>query len=152
MPSRAEILAYLEHCAEKYGLLPHCHFSDGVKHARWDESTARWSLETESGRVVEAEFVVSGVGMFNELSYPDIEGLDSFAGTSFHSAAWNWDHDLTGEDVGVIGSAASAVQFGPPADHWLAHCVGPHIERADRKLTTEVARSANAEPQWCAIR
>ena len=31
----------------------------------------------------------------------------------FHSARWNWDHDLAGERVGVIGSAASAVQFVP---------------------------------------
>jgi cation diffusion facilitator CzcD-associated flavoprotein CzcO len=51
--------------------------------------------------------------MFNELHWPEIPGLDSFAGTQFHSARWNWDHDLTGERVGVIGSAASAVQFIP---------------------------------------
>ena len=37
----------------------------------------------------------------------------SFEGTRFHSARWNWDHDLSGETVGVIGSAASAVQFVP---------------------------------------
>jgi cation diffusion facilitator CzcD-associated flavoprotein CzcO len=53
------------------------------------------------------------LGMFNELAWPAIEGLDSFAGTRFHSARWNWDHDLSGETVGVIGSAASAVQFVP---------------------------------------
>jgi cation diffusion facilitator CzcD-associated flavoprotein CzcO len=57
--------------------------------------------------------VVSALGMFNDLAWPDIEGLDSFVGTSFHSARWDWDHDLTGERVGVIGSAASAVQFVP---------------------------------------
>ena len=49
----------------------------------------------------------------NDLCWPDIEGLDSFAGTMFHSAQWNWDHDLAGERVAVIGSAASAVQFVP---------------------------------------
>ena len=31
----------------------------------------------------------------------------------FHSARWDWDHDLAGERVAVIGSAASAVQFVP---------------------------------------
>ena len=51
--------------------------------------------------------------MFNDLSEPVIEGLDAFEGTRFHSARWNWDHDLSGETVGVIGSAASAVQFVP---------------------------------------
>jgi cyclohexanone monooxygenase len=51
--------------------------------------------------------------MFNDLSWPDIDGLHAFAGTMFHSAQWDWDHDLTGERVAVIGSAASAVQFVP---------------------------------------
>lgn len=112
-PPQPEILAYLERCAEKFGLLPHCRFEDAVRRAVWDEDAACWSLSLESGRTVEAEVVVSAVGMFNELSYPEIEGLDDFAGTCFHSALWRWDHDLAGEAVGVIGSAASAVQFVP---------------------------------------
>jgi cation diffusion facilitator CzcD-associated flavoprotein CzcO len=57
--------------------------------------------------------VISALGMFNDLAFPELEGLDDFAGTRFHSARWNWDHDLSGERVGVIGSAASAVQFVP---------------------------------------
>jgi len=108
-----EILAYLEHCAEKYGLLPHCRFGDAVKRARWDEAAAQWTLELASGRTACADVVVSAIGMFNEIAVPDIPGLESFAGTRFHSARWNWDHDLSGETVGVVGSAASAVQFVP---------------------------------------
>jgi cation diffusion facilitator CzcD-associated flavoprotein CzcO len=108
-----EILAYLEHCAEKYRLLPHCRFGDAVRRARWDESAARWMLELASGRTVTAEVVVSAVGMFNEIAIPDIPGLESFAGTTFHSARWRQGHDVSGETVAVIGSAASAVQLVP---------------------------------------
>jgi cation diffusion facilitator CzcD-associated flavoprotein CzcO len=108
-----EILAYLEHCAEKYGLLPHCRFGDAVKRARWDEAAAEWTLELASGRTTSADVVVSAIGMFNDIHVPDVPGLDSFAGTCFHSARWDWDHDLAGETVGVIGSAASAVQLVP---------------------------------------
>jgi cyclohexanone monooxygenase len=111
--SQAEIRGYLEHCAEKYGLLPQCRFDSAVESAVWDERRARWTLRLESGELVEADIVVSALGMFNELAWPEIPGLDSFTGTSFHSARWNWDHDLSGERVGVIGSAASAVQFVP---------------------------------------
>ena len=111
--SQPEILAYLEHCAAKYGILPHCRFGDAVQRACWDEDASRWTLQLASGRTVEADVVVSAVGMFNELVVPDIPGLDAFAGTRFHSARWNWEHDLAGETVGVIGSAASAVQFVP---------------------------------------
>jgi cation diffusion facilitator CzcD-associated flavoprotein CzcO len=101
------------HVAEKYGLLPHCRFGAEVRGATWDDDGARWTLALESGETLEADVVVSAIGMFNELARPEIEGLDSFAGTCFHSARWSWDHDLTGESVGVIGSAASAVQFVP---------------------------------------
>ncbi|MEE2675015.1 MAG: NAD(P)/FAD-dependent oxidoreductase [Myxococcota bacterium] len=111
--TQPEILAYMQQLAEKHDLLPRCRFGNGVRAARWDEARALWSLELESGEAVEAEVVVSAIGMFNDLSWPVIDGLDSFAGTSFHSARWNWDHDLAGERVGVIGSAASAVQFVP---------------------------------------
>jgi cation diffusion facilitator CzcD-associated flavoprotein CzcO len=111
--SQGEILAYLEHCAEKYGLLPYCRFGCGVRSATWDEGRARWTLRLETGEAVEADVVVSALGMFNELAWPEIPGLDDFAGTQFHSARWNWDHDLAGETVAVIGSAASAVQFVP---------------------------------------
>jgi cation diffusion facilitator CzcD-associated flavoprotein CzcO len=103
----------MEHLAEKYGLLPHCRFGSGVRAAAWDEDRARWTLTLESGETLEAEIVVSAIGMFNELAWPQVEGLDRFAGTLFHSARWDWDHDLSGETVGVIGSAASAVQFVP---------------------------------------
>jgi cation diffusion facilitator CzcD-associated flavoprotein CzcO len=108
-----EILAYLEGLAEKHGVLPHVRFEAGVRRASWREADAHWDLELESGEVVTAAVVVSALGMFNDLAWPDLEGRDAFRGTSFHSSRWNWDHDLTGETVGVIGSAASAVQFVP---------------------------------------
>jgi cation diffusion facilitator CzcD-associated flavoprotein CzcO len=108
-----EILAYLERCAEKYGLLPHCRFGDAVQRARWDETTAGWTLELVSGRTARADVVVSAIGMFNELVIPQIPGLDSFGGACFHSSRWSPGHDLSGKSVGVIGSAASAVQIVP---------------------------------------
>jgi cation diffusion facilitator CzcD-associated flavoprotein CzcO len=108
-----EILAYMEQVAQKFGVLPHCRFGSAVRSAVWDEERSEWTLALSSGESVEAEVVVSAIGMFNELVRPDIPGLDSFAGTTFHSGRWRWDHDLAGRRVAVIGSAASAVQFVP---------------------------------------
>lgn len=108
-----EILAYLDHVAEKYGILPHCRFGAAVTGAAWDETRAGWTLHLDDGSTVAADVVVSAIGMFNELAYPDIPGLQDFAGTMFHSARWDRDHDITGETVAVIGSAASAVQLVP---------------------------------------
>jgi cation diffusion facilitator CzcD-associated flavoprotein CzcO len=111
--TQAEILAYMQDVAERFGLLPHVRLGNGVTRAVWDEASASWTLTLEDGSTLTADVVVSAIGMFNELAYPDIEGLDDFAGTMFHSGRWDWDHDLTGERVAVIGSAASAVQFVP---------------------------------------
>ena len=108
-----EIRAYFEQFAEKYDLLHHCRFGAEVQSAVWSDEQAYWTVGLANGESVEAEIVISALGMFNDLSEPVIEGLDVFEGTRFHSARWNWDHDLSGETVGVIGSAASAVQFVP---------------------------------------
>ncbi len=111
--TQPEILAYMERIADRYGIRGHCRFGCAVEHATWNEPDGAWTLTLASGERVVAEVVISAIGMFNELAWPSIDGLDTFRGTMFHSAEWNWDHDLTGERVAVIGSAASAVQFVP---------------------------------------
>ncbi|MGE0859034.1 MAG: flavin-containing monooxygenase [Gammaproteobacteria bacterium] len=117
---QAEILEYLEFVANKYDIKPWIRFEHQVKSARWQDAASRWEVTTADGQVFRAPVVVSGMGMFNELALPDIEGLNEFAGTKFHSARWRHDHDLTGKRVAVIGSAASAVQFIPEIAHKTA--------------------------------
>ena len=111
--TQPEIRAYLEDCAAKHGLAPYLRFGSAVRSAAWDEGEAVWRLRLERGEEVVADVVVSALGMFNELHWPEIPGRELFRGTSFHSARWDHGHDLAGEDVAVIGSAASAVQFVP---------------------------------------
>jgi len=110
---QAEILEYFNHCADKYDIRRHIHFNTKVTALTWLEEKGRWRVETDQGRVIEAQVVVSALGMFNELVWPDIEGLGDFKGTAFHSARWDHSHELTGRRVGVIGIAASAIQFVP---------------------------------------
>lgn len=111
--AQPEIRAYFEHCASKYDLYRHIRLDTAVQGAHWDDECTVWRLVTEGGEELEFDIVVSGLGMFNLLNRPDILGLDQFAGTIFHSADWRDDHDLKGESVAVIGSAASAIQFVP---------------------------------------
>ena len=110
---QAEILEYLEHVAAKYNVLPFVRFNTEVRAAHWQDDASRWEVSTADGTTYRAPIVISGMGMFNDLAWPDIEGLSEFGGTMFHSARWNQQHDLTGKRVAVIGSAASAVQFIP---------------------------------------
>jgi cation diffusion facilitator CzcD-associated flavoprotein CzcO len=108
-----EIRAYLERCVTRYNLASHLRLGTRVAAARWDEAEALWHLTSERGEAFCFDILVSAIGLFNLPAFPDIRGLDRFAGTLFHSARWNHGHDLTGARVAVIGSAASAVQFVP---------------------------------------
>jgi len=108
-----EILAYMEMCVEKYGLAPHIRLRTAVTRAVWDEAESQWTVETDTGERHQPAVLVAAQGMFNEPTWPNIPGLDDFRGTLFHTARWNHEHDLNGERVGIIGSAASAVQCVP---------------------------------------
>lgn len=112
-PPQREILAYLHRCAEKYDLARHLRLGVEVTAARYDESAEAWTLTTSDGDEHVARVLVSGVGQLNRPRYPDVPGLRTFTGTSFHSARWRHDHDLTGRRVAVIGTGPSAVQFVP---------------------------------------
>jgi cation diffusion facilitator CzcD-associated flavoprotein CzcO len=110
---RDEIAAYLEACVERYGLAPHITYDTEIRSAEFDEHQATWHLRSTDGREFAAHILVSACGLFNQPSYPDIDGLDGFAGTQFHSARWNHGYDLSGKRVAVIGTGCSAAQFIP---------------------------------------
>lgn len=110
---QAEILEYMEHCAEKYGLGPHLRFDTEIASAHFDEAAAVWRLRTTAGESIEAEVLVAGVGQLNRPALPRIPGLERFRGAQFHSARWRHDVPLEGRRIGVIGNAASAIQFIP---------------------------------------
>jgi cation diffusion facilitator CzcD-associated flavoprotein CzcO len=108
-----EIQRYLEHCAEKYQVVPHIRFGSEVEGAQWDERAGVWRLRLRGGEEVAAKALVSGVGQLNRPHVPDLPGLRDFAGTAFHSARWKTSHPLEGREVAVIGNGASAIQFIP---------------------------------------
>ncbi len=108
---QAEILAYLEHVADKYGLRSHLRFRETVESAHWTGD--KWAIGTATGETFFARALLLGNGALHIPQLPDIKGLDTFKGTQFHSARWNHDYDLTGKRVAVIGTGASAIQFVP---------------------------------------
>jgi cation diffusion facilitator CzcD-associated flavoprotein CzcO len=107
-----EILDYIRAVATEHDVVRHIRFGTELLDARWDEQRSLWRIETSRGTLT-ADFLLSATGLFAEAEYPRLPGIDSFAGTSFHSLHWDHDHDLTGERVAVIGTGASAVQFVP---------------------------------------
>ncbi len=120
-PPRQEILAYLHALSEERGLGRYLRFGSGVATAEFDERRAVWNLTLEDGGTLEASAVVSAVGQLNRPRLPGIAGRDDFAGPSWHSARWDHGVDLTGRQVAVVGTGASAIQFVPEVAKVAAH-------------------------------
>lgn len=110
---QAEILQYLNHCTDKYGLRERIRFNTEVVSTTWDDDSQTWTTIIGTGDAITSRVVVSALGMFNNIVWPSIKGRETFSGESFHSARWDHDCDLRGKKVGVIGIAASAIQFVP---------------------------------------
>jgi cation diffusion facilitator CzcD-associated flavoprotein CzcO len=109
---QAEIEEYLKRVADEYGIPPHIRFGHEMLESAWNEHRQLWEIHTSAGDFT-ADVLISGMGGLSEPAVPNLEGLDSFRGTTFHSAQWDHEHSLAGERVAVIGTGASAVQFVP---------------------------------------
>jgi cation diffusion facilitator CzcD-associated flavoprotein CzcO len=111
-PVQEEILGYLRDCADRHGVTPHVRLGTEVLDAAFDEDSGLWRIRTTAGEL-SSRVLVSACGQLSRPAVPRIAGRDGFGGTSFHSARWDHDCDLTGRRVAVIGTGASAVQFVP---------------------------------------
>jgi cation diffusion facilitator CzcD-associated flavoprotein CzcO len=120
-PPGQAIHRYVREVADEFGVTPKVRLSTEIAAATWDEGAARWTLETAAGERAEADALVVACGQLNRPNWPRIEGVEAFAGHSFHSARWDHDYDLAGKRVAVIGTGASAVQFVPEVAEAAAH-------------------------------
>ncbi|MBV9320197.1 MAG: NAD(P)/FAD-dependent oxidoreductase [Mycobacterium sp.] len=108
-----ELRAYAEHCVDKYGLRSKIRFNTKVLGATFDDEQNLWRVTLDDGDEVTARFVVNASGVLTVPNLPDIDGVDSFAGLTMHTARWDHGQDLTGKRVAIIGTGASAVQVIP---------------------------------------
>lgn len=110
---QAEILAYFERCAQRYGLAPHLALRTEVVSARWNDTTRTWHLVTSTGAEHVFDVVVSAVGLFTQPAMPDLREEEPFTGTVVHTARWDHSLDLTGKRVAVLGTGSTAAQLVP---------------------------------------
>src|SRR5215207_3628523 len=90
-----EIWRYLCRVADEFGLRPHLRLGCELEQASWDEAGGLWRLVTSRGAMT-ARVVVAGTGGLSKPTIPDLPGIESFAGTAFHTAHWDAGHDLRG--------------------------------------------------------
>jgi 4-hydroxyacetophenone monooxygenase len=120
-----ELLAYFERCSTRYGVRERIRFETEVVAAHFDEEASRWRVEIRSKdgttETLSCNVLVSAVGQLNRPKLPDLPGIDSFGGRSFHSAAWDDQVCVEGRRVAVIGTGASALQLVPEVARIAEH-------------------------------
>ncbi|KAI9691425.1 MAG: hypothetical protein M1822_007496 [Bathelium mastoideum] len=151
-PGQEEILEYLADTARNHNLYKHIRFNTSVDEARWDDTEQKWKTlvsvsgvkdsEFCSNYTLTSDFLISAVGQLNEPRYPEITGLESFAGKAMHSARWDWSYSLESKRIAIIGSGATAAQIIPEIAK-SAKCLTVYqrspnwvIPRHDRRVTS----------------
>lgn len=112
-PTQPEILGYIKAVVHSHGLDSAITPNTKVESCHWSDTDLVWEIQASTGRLIRAKAVVVATGQLHQPAFPDIPGMDEYAGELFHSAQWDQSVDLTGKRVAVIGTGASAVQFVP---------------------------------------
>jgi cation diffusion facilitator CzcD-associated flavoprotein CzcO len=110
---QAEIHDYIRDVARSHRVDGLVQPNRTVTRCSWSEESCRWRVETAEQETYEADAIVLATGQLHQPAVPRIEGAETFAGHSFHSARWDHDYPLAGKRVAVVGTGASAVQFIP---------------------------------------
>jgi cyclohexanone monooxygenase len=120
-----EILAYLNHVADRFDLRRDIHLRSRVTAAIFDEAIDRWAVQTDGGERVSARFCILATGCLSTAQVPSYPGRASFAGRWYHTGHWPHEGvDFTGQRVGIIGTGSSAIQSIPIIAREAAHlCV-----------------------------
>ncbi|ORY06269.1 FAD/NAD(P)-binding domain-containing protein [Basidiobolus meristosporus CBS 931.73] len=121
-PGHAEVLEYLKTYAEKFDLIKLISFNTSVSSARWDKSTAQWSLDLatnqdnqSSTRTELFDAVVVCNGHHTVPHIPKIAGLSeaatAFPETFMHTREYKAAEPFRGKSVLLIGAQPSGVDI-----------------------------------------
>ncbi len=126
-----EIFEHSKAIARHFDLYDLACFQTGVTAMSWDERSRRWTIETNRGDRMRSRFVAIASGGLSRPKLPGIDGINEFAGHTFHTSRWDYGYtggDATGnlmglvdKNVGVIGTGATAIQCVPHLGKWAKH-------------------------------
>ncbi|MEE2664812.1 MAG: NAD(P)/FAD-dependent oxidoreductase [Myxococcota bacterium] len=143
----AEIQAYFEAVSRRHELEDSMRFGDPVVRCEWQDG--RWELETADRYVDRFDWVIAATGILHHPKFPEIEGLESFEGSMFHSARWDHDVPVDGRRVGIVGTGSSGVQITGA----LAHRAGKlSLFQRTAQWVVPVEQTAYSEDQKAEFR
>jgi len=118
-----EIFGYLCRLARHFSLYDRTCFQTRVTDLRWNDEQQLWLVSTNHNDVFKARFVSLATGGLSLPKLPDIKGLDTFKGHSFHASRWDYRYTGSSSDgsmpllhdkrIAVIGTGATAIQIVP---------------------------------------
>ena len=110
-PGQPEIERWLNYVADKLDLRKDIRFSTTITSAVFNEATQRWTITTDTGDVIDAQFLITCCGMLSAPLTSMFPGQETFKGKLVHTGRWpKEDVDLSGKRVGVVGNGATGIQ------------------------------------------
>jgi len=155
--AQPEVLAYVGYVADRFELRRDIQLETWVRGAEYDEVAQRWSIQTSTGLLVSARFLVCAVGALSVANKPDIPGIDDFNGETYHTGNWPLEPvSFAGKRVGVIGTGSSGVQSIPEiakeARHVTVFQRTPQYSIPARNQPLDPKRLAEVRENWDEIR
>ena len=142
--TQSEILRYINHVAERFDLLRDIQLNTRVVSAVFDAHANRWTVTTDKGEAVSANYCVMASGNLSTPCVPNFKGIESFQGKWYHSGLWPHEGvDFTGQRVAVVGTGSSGVQMIPPIASQAKHL---HVFQRTANFSLP-ARNAPLEPE-----
>ena len=151
--AQPEILAYLDHVADRFDLRRLIRFSTRVTSAHRNDATGLWTVGDDQGGRTTCRFLVLAIGCLSTPRKPPFEGLDDFQGEWFMTAQWPHEPvDLAGKRVGLIGTGSSGVQSAPEiakvAEHLYVFQRTPVFTIPARNHPTDPERAAAIKARY----
>ncbi|MFM7537532.1 MAG: flavin-containing monooxygenase [Acidimicrobiales bacterium] len=112
--SQPEILRYIGHVVERFGVRDRFRFGHRLRSAVFDDLRQRWQLDCDNGARLDSAFVVMATGCLSSINEPPFPGREHFGGRVLHTGQWPHEAvEFTDRVVGVVGTGSSAVQAIP---------------------------------------
>ena len=109
--AQPEIERYANHVADRFNLREKIQFETKVLSAIFDEASGRWTVTTDRGDVISAQYCIMATGLISAPVDPTFEGLDSFTGEQYMTSRWPQEEPtFVGKRVAVIGTGSSGIQ------------------------------------------
>ena len=108
-----EIQKYIELVCTEQGLWGYLTLGVSVTELIWTQEQRQWRVTLSNGEVLQADIVISAVGLLSNPRYPNWPGSADFKGPKLHTGAYDVSVDLRGKRVAVVGVGSSAAQVVP---------------------------------------